>query len=90
MDLVEICRLGYSSCQCEPNPDDLADLDLPKRVEWMLDNFKVPANILCLEIVENVIAQDANDVCFSNIKYLSKMDCFIDFDDFGTEQASIT
>lgn len=72
------------------SPDDLADPDLPKRVEWMLDNFKVPANILCLEIVENVIAQDANDVCVSNIKCLSEMGCLIDLDDFGTGHASIT
>jgi EAL domain-containing protein (putative c-di-GMP-specific phosphodiesterase class I) len=56
----------------------------------MLDNFKVPANILCLEIVENVIAQDANDVCVSNIKCLSEMGCLIDLDDFGTGHASIT
>ena len=72
------------------SPDDLADPDLPKRVEWMLDNFKVPAKVLCLEIVENVIAQDANDVCVSNIKCLSEMGCKIDLDDFGTGHASIT
>jgi EAL domain-containing protein (putative c-di-GMP-specific phosphodiesterase class I) len=72
------------------SPDDLADPDLPKRVEWMLDNFKVSANVLCLEIVKNVIAQDANDVCVSNIKCLSEMECKIDLDDFGTGHASIT
>ena len=72
------------------SPDDLADPDLPKRVEWMLDNFKVSANVLCLEIVKNVIAQDANDVCVSNIKCLSEMGCKIDLDDFGTGHASIT
>ena len=72
------------------SPDDLADPDLPKRVEWMLDNFKVPAKVLCLEIVENVIAQDANDVCVSNIKCLSEMGYKMDLDDFGTGHASIT
>ena len=72
------------------SPDDLADPDLPKRVEWMLDNFKVSAKVLCLEIVENVIAQDANDVCVSNIKCLSEMGCKIVLDDFGTGHASIT
>ena len=56
----------------------------------MLDNFKVSAKTLCPEIVENVITQDSNDVCVSNIKCLSEMGCKIDLDDFGTGHASIT
>ena len=57
--MMEIRRLGtLPHVSVNLSPDDLADPDLPKRVEWMLDNFKVSAKTLCLEIVENVIAQD--------------------------------
>lgn len=53
----------------------------------MLDNFKVPANFLCLEIVENVIAADAIDVCISEIKCTSEIGCKIDLDVFGASHA---
>ena len=60
------------------------------KLKWELDRFDLKPSRLCVEILENVVAETDNDVIISNIAALAQMGCGIDLDDFGTGHASIT
>jgi len=60
------------------------------KIRWELDRFDLMPDRLCIEILEDVIADSHDDVITRNIRALSELGCKIDLDDFGTGHASIT
>ena len=69
---------------------DLRNPKLPDRVIWELDRFAIAPERLCIEILEQVVAESPDDITARNIAALSEAGCKIDLDDFGTGHASIT
>lgn len=69
---------------------ELRDPRLVDRVRWELDRFDILPERLCVEVLENVVAEGADDIICRNVEALSKLGCRIDLDDFGTGHASIT
>ncbi len=70
--------------------EELRNPKLLDKIRWELDRFDIEPGRLTLEILENVIADSADDIAARNIAALSRMGCRIDLDDFGTGHASIT
>lgn len=70
--------------------EELRDPRLADRLKWELDRFDLSPARLSIEVLENVVAQNDNDVIVTNIAALSRLGCGIDLDDFGTGHASIT
>ncbi len=58
-------------------------------IRWELDRFELRPDRLCIEVLEDVIAESRDDVISRNIRALSEFGCNIDLDDFGTGHASI-
>ena len=69
---------------------ELRNPRLAAKLQWELDRFNLKPSRLCVEILENVVAEADNDVIVSNIATLAQLGCGIDLDDFGTGHASIT
>ena len=69
---------------------ELRNPRLADKLKWELDRFDLKPSRLCVEILENVVAETDNDVIVSNIAALAQLGCGIDLDDFGTGHASIT
>ncbi|MDM7933183.1 EAL domain-containing protein [Tabrizicola sp.] len=69
---------------------DLRDPHLPERVGWALDRQDMAPERLTVEVLETVVALQADDIIARNIARLSDMGCGVDLDDFGTGNASIT
>ncbi len=70
--------------------DELRNPKLYDKIRWELDRFDLAPERLTLEILENVVADAADDIATRNIAALSALGCQIDLDDFGTGHASIT
>lgn len=70
--------------------EELRDPRLADRLKWELDRYDLDPSRLSVEVLENVVAQNDNDVIVTNIAALSRLGCGIDLDDFGTGHASIT
>jgi len=68
---------------------ELRDPKLMEKVKWEVDRFGLTPDRLTIEILENVVAETADDTIPRNIKMLSEYGCRIDLDDFGTGHASI-
>ncbi|MBY6067995.1 bifunctional diguanylate cyclase/phosphodiesterase [Leisingera aquaemixtae] len=69
---------------------ELRNPGLAGRVKWELERFGLPADRLCVEILETVMTDQPDDVVTRNILALSELGCPIDLDDFGTGHASIS
>ena len=69
---------------------DLANPRLFEKIAWDLDRFGIEANRLCIEVLESVIAGEADDMIVRNVTRLSELGCKIDLDDFGTGHSSIS
>lgn len=69
--------------------DELRNPRLVEKIRWELDRFDTPADRLCIEILESVVAGSDDDTITRNISGLAKLGCGIDLDDFGTGHASI-
>lgn len=69
---------------------DLANPSLYDKVAWDLDRFGIAPHRLCVEVLESVIAGDADDMVARNVEQLARLGCQIDLDDFGTGHASIS
>lgn len=69
---------------------ELRNPRLAEKLKWELDRFDLEPRRLCIEVLENVVAETENDVIVSNIAALARLGCGIDLDDFGTGHASIT
>ena len=69
---------------------DLANPRVYGKIAWDLDRFNIAPHCLCIEVLESVIAGDADDMIVRNVAQLAKFGCQIDLDDFGTGHASIS
>lgn len=65
---------------------DLTNPRLCEKVAWELDRYNIAPERLSIEVLESVIAGDADDVIVRNVTQLSNLGCQIDLDDFGTGQ----
>jgi predicted signal transduction protein with EAL and GGDEF domain len=72
------------------SPQELRDPQLPERLGWALDAHGLAPARLGIEVLESVIAGDADDIITRNLARLAELGCRIDLDDFGTGNASIT
>ena len=66
-----------------------ADLEHPhlvNRILWALDQFDLQPNRLSIEVLENVVVQDAASPVRHSVNSLAKLGCHVDLDDFGTAQ----
>ena len=70
--------------------EELRDPKLADKLKWELDRFDLQPARLTVEVLESVVAENAQDVIVSNIAALARLGCGIDLDDFGTGHASIT
>jgi diguanylate cyclase len=82
--------LGIPTVAVNFSASELRNPKLADKLKWELDRFDLQPSRLCVEILENVVAETDNDVIVSNIAALSNLGCGIDLDDFGTGHASIT
>lgn len=69
---------------------DLANPRIFDMIAWDLDRYNIAPHRLCIEVLESVVASDANDMIVRNVHRLADLGCQIDLDDFGTGHASIS
>lgn len=67
----------------------LADQSLVTTIKKQLDYYRVPANLIELELTETALLADCEETSHV-IKELSKLGCKISLDDFGTGYSSIS
>ena len=65
---------------------DLKHRQLVTRILWAMDQFDLQPNRLSIEVLENVLIQDAASPVRHSVKSLAKLRCHIDLDDFGAAQ----
>ncbi len=84
-------RVGHNipSVSVNLSSHELRNPALCDKIRWELDRFELAPDRLCIEILEDVIADSQDDVITRNIRALSQLGCNIDLDDFGTGHASI-
>ena len=82
---LRIPRVGVNFSNAE-----LADPGLVDRIAWELDLHDLTPDRLVIEVLENVVANRAEDVVVRNLAGLARLGCCLDLDDFGTGHASIT
>ena len=80
---VDSIGINFSEC-------DLTNPRLCEKVAWELDRYAIAPERLSIEVLESVIAGDADDVIVRNVTRLSNLGYQIDLDDFGTGHASIS
>lgn len=85
-------RLGLRipSVAVNLSAQELRDPQLPDRLSWALDRYGLVPARLTVEVLESVLAGDADDIIARNIDRIARMGCGVDMDDFGTGNASIT
>ena len=90
--LAEWDRAGLSVPTVAVNfsAQDLRDPQLPDRLLWALDRHDLSPSRLTVEVLESVIAGQADDIITRNIARIAELGCGVDLDDFGTGNASIT
>lgn len=69
--------------------EELSNPKLCEKISWELDRYELTPERLCVEILENVVADSQDDVIARSIQKLAEIGCRIDLDDFGTGHASI-
>lgn len=82
-------ELNIPSVSVNFSTHELRNPKLCEKIRWELDRFDTKPDRLCVEILEDVIADPKDDVVSRNIRALSELGCKIDLDDFGTGHASI-
>ncbi|OUD09378.1 hypothetical protein BVC71_05855 [Marivivens niveibacter] len=70
--------------------DELRDPTLVSHIETSLINYGLSPDRLAVEVLETVVADNADDVVIRNLAGLAGLGCRLDLDDFGTGHASIT
>lgn len=90
--LADLDRLGLRvpSVAVNFSSQELRDPQLPDRLRWTLDRFRLAPSRLTVEVLESIVAGDGDDVIVANISRIGGMGCGVDLDDFGTGNASIT
>lgn len=69
---------------------ELRNPNLIDHIMMELDRHNLTPNRLVVEVLETVVAAQADNIISQNLAILAKMGCGIDLDDFGTGHASIT
>lgn len=80
---IDTVGINFSEC-------DLSNPQLYEKVAWDLDRFGIDPKRLSVEVLESVVAGEADDVIVRNVTRLSELGCQIDLDDFGTGHSSIS
>ena len=78
---IFVPRVGVNFAQA-----DLEHPHLVNRILWALDQFDLQPNRLSIEMLENVVVQDAASPVRHSVNSLAKLGCHVDLDDFGTAQ----
>ena len=65
---------------------DLKDPQLITQILWALDQFDLQPDRLSVEVLENVVVQDAASPVRNSVNTLAKLGCHIDLDDSCTAQ----
>lgn len=82
---LHVPRIGVNFSTCELRNPRLVD-----RIAMHLDVSNIAPERLVIEVLETVIASEADDDIIGNLGALADLGCGIDLDDFGTGYASIT
>lgn len=82
--------LSVPSVSVNLSARDLRDPQLPDQLAWALDRHGLTPERLTVEVLESVVAGEADDIVARNIDRIARMGCGVDMDDFGTGNASIT
>ena len=69
---------------------ELGDPLIVERICDELNEYGIGPERIVVEVLENVVADRADDIIVRNLSGLAKLGCCIDLDDFGTGHASIT
>jgi diguanylate cyclase (GGDEF)-like protein len=80
--------LGLQRVSVNLSTRDLLDLELPQRLQSILDRYGVPASALCLEITESAI-MDEPQRALDILQTLSNQGFKLSIDDFGTGYSSL-
>jgi len=72
------------------SPAELSDPGLFDHVRADLEHNNTEPGRLIIEVLETVIASEADHVVLRNLAALARLGCSLDLDDFGTGHASIT
>lgn len=70
--------------------DELRSPYLVDRIAMHLEAADIDPSRLAVEVLETVVAGDADDDVIGNLAALADLGCCVDLDDFGTGYASIT
>ena len=82
-------RLNVPQVSVNMSAVELRDPNLVEIIKFELDAFDLAPARLVIEILETVVARDANDPIIRNLHAISALGCGIDLDDFGTGHASV-
>lgn len=82
---LNVPRIGVNFSTSELRNPRLVD-----RIAMHLDVSNIAPHRLVIEVLETVIASEADDDIIGNLAALADLGCGIDLDDFGTGYASIT
>lgn len=70
--------------------DNLKNPNLANKLQWALDRRNLSPDRICVEILETVISDPADDTIVRNVNRLAAMGCTIDLDDFGQGHAAMS
>ncbi|SLN27796.1 bifunctional diguanylate cyclase/phosphodiesterase [Pseudooctadecabacter jejudonensis] len=82
---LDVPRIGINFSTSE-----LSNPRLVEQIAMYLDVSNISPERLNIEVLETVIAQEADDIIIGNLAALADLGCGVDLDDFGTGYASIT
>lgn len=82
--------LDIASVGVNFSESDLTNPRLYEKIAWELDRNDIAPNRLSIEVLESVIAGEADDMVVRNVSQLADLGCTIDLDDFGTGHSSIS
>ncbi|SFD70432.1 GGDEF domain-containing phosphodiesterase [Roseivivax sediminis] len=68
---------------------ELHDPTFVERLKWDLDRHDMTGDRLCIEVLETVFTDSADNAVATTVSGLKRLGCTIDLDDFGTGHASI-
>ncbi|MBM9596435.1 EAL domain-containing protein [Roseitranquillus sediminis] len=88
--LSEWQKAGYRAPAISINvsADVLLDPTVVETVRWELDRHDLSPERIGIEVLETVVAGEADDIIVRNVETLARLGCVIELDDFGTGHAS--
>ncbi|NIY71806.1 bifunctional diguanylate cyclase/phosphodiesterase [Marivivens donghaensis] len=70
--------------------EELHAINLVDRIRCRVGSYRLLPDRIAVEVLETVVANQADEILFSNLSGLARLGCSLDLDDFGTGHASIT